>query len=129
MGRFDGQVAIVTGAARGIGAAIARRLASEGARVGVFDLNLDGAETVVQEIRSAGGEGLALACDVSNAEQVEASIKKVVEQYGKLDILVNNAGVIRDNLPILVSRTHGPVKDVFLLPMQYPAHFKPWNIF
>ncbi|OUM89667.1 MAG: beta-ketoacyl-ACP reductase [Bacillus thermozeamaize] len=98
MGRFDGQVAIVTGAARGIGAAIARRLASEGARVGVFDLNLDGAETVVQEIRSAGGEGLALACDVSNAEQVEASIKKVVEQYGKLDILVNNAGVIRDNL-------------------------------
>jgi 3-oxoacyl-[acyl-carrier protein] reductase len=98
MGRFDGQVAIVTGAARGIGAAIARRLASEGAHVGVFDLNLDGAETVVQEIRSAGGEGLALACDVSNAEQVEASIKKVVEQYGKLDILVNNAGVIRDNL-------------------------------
>jgi len=98
MGRFDGQVAIVTGAARGIGAAIARRLASEGARVGVFDLNLDGAETLVQEIRSAGGEGLALACDVANAEQVEASVKKVVEQYGRLDVLVNNAGVIRDNL-------------------------------
>ncbi len=98
MGKFDGQVAIVTGAARGIGAAIARKLASEGARVGVFDLNLDGAATVVQEIRAAGGEGLALACDVANAEQVVESIKKVADQFGKLDILVNNAGVIRDNL-------------------------------
>ncbi|MDI3328100.1 MAG: 3-oxoacyl-ACP reductase FabG [Alicyclobacillaceae bacterium] len=98
MKRFAGKVAIVTGAARGIGAAIAKRLASEGARVGVFDLNIEGAQQVVEEIRGMGSDGLALSCDVSKPDQVESCFRQVVEKFGQLDILVNNAGVIRDNL-------------------------------
>jgi 3-oxoacyl-[acyl-carrier protein] reductase len=98
MGKFDGKVAIVTGAARGIGAAIAKKLASEGARVGVFDLNLEGAKQVVEEIKAGGSDGLALSCDVSRPDQVESCFRQVVETFGQLDILVNNAGVIRDNL-------------------------------
>ncbi|HHY68016.1 MAG TPA: beta-ketoacyl-ACP reductase [Alicyclobacillus sp.] len=98
MGRMEGKVAIVTGAARGIGAAVAKQLASEGARVGVFDLNVEGAKEVVAEIQSMGSDGLALSCDVSKADQVETCFRQVVDSFGRLDIVVNNAGVIRDNL-------------------------------
>lgn len=98
MGRMEGKVAIVTGAARGIGAAVAKQLASEGAKVGVFDLNGEGAEQVLGEIRSLGSDGLALSCDVSKADQVETCFRQVVDTFGRLDIVVNNAGVIRDNL-------------------------------
>lgn len=98
MGRLDGRVAIVTGAAQGIGAATARRLASDGAKVALADLNQAGCETVAGEIASAGGEALALACDVSNKDAVQRVVDATVERFGQLDILVNNAGVIRDNL-------------------------------
>ena len=98
MGRLDGRVAIVTGAAQGIGAATARRLASEGARVTLADLNQAGCETVAGEITSAAGEALALACDVSDKDAVQRMVDATVERFGQLDILVNNAGVIRDNL-------------------------------
>ena len=98
MGRFDGKVAIVTGAARGIGAAIVRKFANEGAKVGVFDLNIDGAQSLVEEIKANGGDGIAVACDVSKADAVEQAFKQVVDKFGRLDFLVNNAGVIRDNL-------------------------------
>ncbi|ATY84113.1 beta-ketoacyl-ACP reductase [Kyrpidia spormannii] len=98
MGRMEGKIAIVTGAARGIGAAVAKQLASEGARVGVFDLNVEGAKEVVAEIQSMGSDGLALSCDVSKADQVETCFRQVVDSFGRLDIVVNNAGVIRDNL-------------------------------
>ncbi|MDQ6849560.1 MAG: SDR family oxidoreductase [Actinomycetota bacterium] len=92
------RVALVTGGAQGIGAEIARRLASDGAKVGVLDLRLDAAQTVVDEIASAGGKALALGADVTERDQVQAAVDTLVGEYGALHILVNNAGVLRDNL-------------------------------
>ena len=93
MGRFDGRVALVTGGGRGIGAATAARFASEGARVAVSDLDAAPAEEVAH-----GFGGLAVACDVTSRDQVEAMAARVVEELGGLDILVCCAGLIRDNL-------------------------------
>jgi len=98
MGRLDGRVALVTGAARGIGAATARRLAEEGAGVALADLDAEGVTATASELTSAGLRAVALACDVSNDEQVRRSVDQTVGQLGRLDILVNNAGIIRDNL-------------------------------
>ncbi|MGZ3676207.1 MAG: SDR family oxidoreductase [Ktedonobacterales bacterium] len=98
MGRLDGRVALVTGAARGIGAATALRLARDGARVALADLDQQGCEQVAAQIREAGSEALALSCDVSDATAVQQTVDQTVERFGQLDILVNNAGIIRDNL-------------------------------
>jgi 3-oxoacyl-[acyl-carrier protein] reductase len=98
MGRLDGRVALITGAARGIGAATAQRLATEGARVAIADLDGPGAEQSAAQIAQAGGEALAVTCDVSDNTSVQAAFTAVVERFGQLDILVNNAGIIRDNL-------------------------------
>jgi 3-oxoacyl-[acyl-carrier protein] reductase len=92
------RVALVTGAAQGIGAAIARRLAADGARVGVLDLAEPAAQSVVDEITAAGGAAVALSADVSKRDQVQAAVGRLVGEYGALHILVNNAGVLRDNL-------------------------------
>lgn len=94
----QGRVALVTGAAQGIGAGIAARLAADGAKVGVLDLNLDAAQATVDEIKAAGGSALALAADVSKGDQVQAAVDALVAEFGALHILVNNAGVLRDNL-------------------------------
>jgi len=96
--RFDGQVALVTGAGRGIGAATARRLAGEGAAVVVSDLDITPAQQVVDEIHAAGGRGMAIACDVTERPSVEAMIEESVSQFGTVDILVACAGILRDNL-------------------------------
>jgi 3-oxoacyl-[acyl-carrier protein] reductase len=91
--RFKDRVALVTGGGRGIGAATARLLAAEGARVAVSDLD----EAPAQEVASAIG-GLGVACDVSDRGSVEAMVGRTVSELGRLDILVTCAGIIRDNL-------------------------------
>lgn len=93
--RFEGKAALVTGAGRGIGAAAARRLAAEGAAVGVVDFDLDVAEDVAAEIRGTGGVAAAFGCDVRRPDQVEATVAEVVAALGGLDVLISNAGIQR----------------------------------
>jgi 3-oxoacyl-[acyl-carrier protein] reductase len=97
-GKFTGKVAIVTGAAQGIGAATARRLANEGAAVAVVDLTAERAQGTVDQITADGGTARAYGCDVADQEAVVATFAQVVEDLGGLHILVNNAGITRDNL-------------------------------
>lgn len=92
--RFDGQVVLVTGASRGIGAAVARRFAAEGATVAVDHAgDGDAARVVVREIEAAGGTAIELDADVSRPEAVEAMVAAVTDRLGPIDVLVNNAGV------------------------------------
>jgi 3-oxoacyl-[acyl-carrier protein] reductase len=92
------KIAIVTGSARGIGAATARRLAADGLAVAVLDLDEAACAGTVKEIADAGGRAVAVGADVSNSEQVKAAVERVVAELGAPTVLVNNAGVIRDNL-------------------------------
>ncbi|EME99161.1 3-oxoacyl-ACP reductase FabG [Streptomyces mobaraensis NBRC 13819 = DSM 40847] len=92
------RVAVVTGAARGIGAATALRLAVEGRAVAVLDLDEAACADTVEQIARAGGEALAVGCDVSDADQVAAAVTRVAADLGAPTVLVNNAGVLRDNL-------------------------------
>jgi 3-oxoacyl-[acyl-carrier protein] reductase len=91
------KTALVTGAARGIGLAIASRLAADGARVAVLDLDAEGAEAAA---RTVGGDAIALVADVTQAADVDAAVSRVVDAWGRLDILVNNAGITGRSFPI-----------------------------
>jgi 2-hydroxycyclohexanecarboxyl-CoA dehydrogenase len=88
---FTGKTAVVTGAARGIGLAVCEALAKEGCRVVIADINAQGAELAADGIRRAGGEAIAVACDVSSDAQVAALAQVVVQHFGHTDILINNA--------------------------------------
>lgn len=96
---FTGKSALVTGASRGIGKAIALELAKNGANVAVnYAGNEAKAEAVVEEIHQLGGKAIKIQADVADESSVKTMIKEVIEQFGKLDILVNNAGITKDNL-------------------------------
>ena len=92
------RIAIVTGSARGIGAATARRLAADGMAVAVLDLDEDACAGTVKEIADAGGRAMAVGADVSDSAQVQAAVERVAGELGEPTVLINNAGVIRDNL-------------------------------
>ncbi|MEV8019688.1 3-oxoacyl-ACP reductase FabG [Streptomyces sp. NPDC086554] len=98
MSTTEQRVAVVTGAARGIGAATAVRLAVEGRAVAVIDLDEAACKDTVAQITGAGGRAIAVGCDVSDEAQVEAAIERIAQELGAPTILVNNAGVLRDNL-------------------------------
>jgi 3-oxoacyl-[acyl-carrier protein] reductase len=98
MAETQGRVAIVTGAARGIGAATALRLAQDGFAVAVIDLEESAAKGTVEAIVAAGGTAIAVGADVSDAAAVEAAVARVADELGAPTVLVNNAGITRDNL-------------------------------
>ncbi len=97
---LEGKIALVTGSARGIGRAIAERLASLGAAVVISDVMADAAVQTARELEEAGYKAIAVPCDVTRPEEVERLTAKIVETFGRWDILVNNAGITRDGLAI-----------------------------
>ena len=101
---LNGRVAVVTGGSRGIGKAIALKLANNGAKVAIFATReSEAVNQTLSELKATGIEALFVPCDVSNFEQVKASIDSVIEQFGKIDILVNNAGITKDKLLMQMS--------------------------
>lgn len=95
---LNGRVAVITGASRGIGKAVALKLATEGADLVVTATSLEAARMTADEIIQLGGKALALKVDVSVTEEVESLFQKTIEEFGRVDILINNAGITRDGL-------------------------------
>ena len=122
------RVAIVTGAARGIGAATAERLARDGFAVAVLDLDEAACEAVAGRIRDAGGRALGVGVDVTDAARVEAGVARVADELGPPVVLVNNAGIIRDNLIFRMTETDWDavmdvhLKGAFLMSRACQAH-------
>ena len=130
MGRFDGRVAVVTGAARGIGFGTATRFAEEGASVAILDLDeASAAEAAAKLPLVDGAKAVGIGADVSSTESAEAAVERVVAELGGIHILVNNAGVTRDNLLFkmtdddwdLVMNVH--LRGAFLMTRAAQKHF------
>jgi 3-oxoacyl-[acyl-carrier protein] reductase len=113
---LSGKVALVTGSGRGIGRAIALKLASAGAAVIINDKTLPSAQGVVDEIKAQGGEGLAIAANVSLATEVNSMVDQAIAAYGHIDILINNAGITRDQ--ILLRMTDAEWDDVLNIDLR-----------
>jgi 3-oxoacyl-[acyl-carrier protein] reductase len=102
--RLEGKVAVVTGAASGIGKEIAQTFAREGAKVVIADLNQQGADAAAKELDASGKRAMGVAMDVTSEPQVEAGMAKAIAAFGRLDILVSNAGITRDQLLMRMKR-------------------------
>ena len=113
---LSGKVALITGAGRGIGKSIAFKLASQGAIAVVNDIALPGAQSVVDEIKDKGGDGLAIVANVSSATDVTCMVEAAITAYGHIDILVNNAGITRDQL--LLRMTDSEWDDVLNIDLR-----------
>lgn len=101
---LEGKISLVTGASRGLGKAIARKLAEHGSKIAVnYMTSDDKAQSGIEEIHNAGGEAIAVKANVSDTNAVKEMIKTVVDKWGKIDILVNNAGIVKDNLILRMS--------------------------
>jgi len=92
MERFKNRTVIITGGAGGIGGATCRRFAAEGAKVAVFDMNLEAAQKVADEINGSGGSAAAFKCDITDRVAVDVAVAETIDQFGSIDVLVNNAG-------------------------------------
>ena len=103
MGNLEGKVAIVTGAGRGIGQQIAKKLAEQGAKVAVVDLKAEWCEETVGLVKAAGSEAIGLGCNVAERADVDATVKAVIAKFGTVDIMVNNAGITKDGLLMRMS--------------------------
>ena len=127
MGRFDGRVAIITGAARGIGAGTAKRFADEGAAVAVLDINEEQAQETAAGL--GAGKAIGIGCNVADSASVEAAVGRVVEELGGLHVLVNNAGITRDNLLFKLTEEDWDsvmnvhLKGAFLMSKAAQKHF------
>ena len=127
--RLSGKVALVTGSARGIGRSIAELFCAEGATVVVNDVGSDaGARETLATLEAAGGKGSVEMFDVSDAAQVDAGVKNILEGHGRIDVLVNNAGITRDNLLLRLSEEDFDavlrvnLKGTFLLTKMVTRH-------
>jgi 3-oxoacyl-[acyl-carrier protein] reductase len=130
MGRFDGRVAVITGAARGIGFGTARRFAEEGASVAIIDLDEAAASAAAGKLELVdGARSVGIGCDVADAASVDAAMERVVSELGGIHILVNNAGVTRDNLLFKMSEEDWDtvmavhLKGAFLMTRAAQKHF------